>query len=260
MNKSWSVVVAAAMSLAALSFSAISSTAGAAAAVAVADRAAAAPARSPADDEHTLYALGVLISRNLEDFQLSPAEFERVKAGIIDGFNHRTTQVDLKVDTPAVQTLRQERFAKLMKKKREENAAFVNTVAALPGATRTGSGLVMIPVHAGSGASPGPNDQVTVNYQGKLIDGTVFDASQPSQPAQFGLGSVIPCWSEALPLMKVGGKSRIVCPAGLAYGAHGSAPAIGPDATLDFEVELLQVAPGQAAAAARPGAWSAAHQ
>jgi FKBP-type peptidyl-prolyl cis-trans isomerase FkpA len=255
MNRSWSIAVAAAMSLAAIGFSAVSSAASA-------QRTTVAPsARPPADDEHTLYALGVLISRNLEDFQLSPAEFERVKAGIIDGFNHRATQVDLKVDTPAVQTLRQERFAKLMKKKREENQAFVNSVAALPGATRTASGLVTIPIHAGSGASPGPSDQVTVNYQGKLIDGTVFDASAPQgTPAQFSLGSVIPCWSEALPLMKVGGKSRIVCPSALAYGAHGSPPTIGPDATLDFEVELLQAAPGQAVATSRPGAWSSAHQ
>jgi FKBP-type peptidyl-prolyl cis-trans isomerase FkpA len=252
MNKSWSIGAAAAMSLAAWSFSGVATSA-------AADRAApAAAARPPADDEHTLYALGVLISHNLEDFQLSPVEFERVKAGIIDGFNHRATGVDLKVDTPAVQTLRQERFAQLTKKKREENSAFVNTVAALPGATRTGSGLVIIPLHAGTGASPGPGDQVTVNYQGKLIDGTVFDASQPGLPAQFGLGNVIPCWTEALPLMKVGGKSRIVCPPASAYGVHGSPPAIGPDATLDFEVELLQVAAGQAAA--RPGAWSEAHQ
>jgi FKBP-type peptidyl-prolyl cis-trans isomerase FkpA len=231
-NKRWSLAVPAAMSLAAIGFSAVS---------------IASPARSPADDEHTLYALGVLISRNLDDFQLSPAEFERVKAGLSDGFNHRATQVDLKVETPAVQTLRQERVARLMKKKREQNQAFVNTVAALPGATRTGSGLVMIPVHAGTGASPGPNDQVTVNYQGKLIDGTVVDASAPQgAPAQFSLGSVIPCWSEALTLMKVGGRNRIVCPSALAYGAHGSPPAIGPDATLDFDVELLQVVPGRA--------------
>jgi FKBP-type peptidyl-prolyl cis-trans isomerase FkpA len=251
MNKNWTVGVAA-MALAALGFSAVST------AVAAERAAVEPPARPAAEDEHTLYALGVLISRNLDDFQLTPAEFERVKAGLIDGVNHQATQVDLKVDTPAIQALRQERFAHLMKQKREENQAFVNTVAALPGATRAASGLVMIPIRAGKGASPGPNDQVSVKYKGKLIDGTVFDASAPQgQPAQFGLGGVIPCWSEALALMKAGGKSRIVCPATLAYGAHGSPPAIGPDATLDFEVELVQVAPGQAAVATNPRAPSA---
>ena len=251
MNKNWNNGVAA-MALAALGFSAVST------AVAVERVAVEPPARPAADDDHTLYALGVLISRNLEDFQLTPAEFERVKAGLIDGVNHHATQVDLKSDTPAIQALRQERFAHVMKQKRDENQAFVNAVAALPGATRTGSGLVMIPIHAGKGASPGPNDQVSVNYKGKLIDGTVFDASVPQgQPAQFGLGGVIPCWSEALPLMKVGGKSRIACPSALAYGAHGSPPAIGPDATLDFEVELMNVVPGQAAVATNPRVSSA---
>ena len=244
---------AAVMALATLGFSAVST------AVAAERAAVEPPARPAADDDHTLYALGVLISRNLEDLQLTPAEFERVKAGLIDGVNHQATQVDLKADTPAIQALRQARFAHLMKQKREDNQAFVNTAAALPGATRTASGLVMIPIHAGKGASPGPNDQVSVNYKGKLIDGTVFDASAPQgQPAQFGLGGVIPCWSEALPLMKVGGKSRIVCPAALAYGAHGSPPAIGPDATLDFDVELVQIAPGQAAVATNPRASSSA--
>ena len=218
------------------------------------------PARPRADDDHTLYALGVLISRNLDDFQLSPAEFERVKAGLIDGANHHATQVDLKVDTPAIQALRQERFAQLMKKKREEGEAFLNSAAALPGAMRTRSGLVMLPIHAGTGPSPGPNDQVMVKYKGKLIDGTLFDASTPQgAPAQFSLGGVIPCWSEALPLMKVGGKSRIVCPATLAYGAHGSPPAIEPDATLDFEVELVQIVPTQAGVATHPRAPGPAH-
>jgi FKBP-type peptidyl-prolyl cis-trans isomerase FkpA/FKBP-type peptidyl-prolyl cis-trans isomerase FklB len=253
MNKNWNSAFAA-MALAAFGFSAVST-----AVAAVAERAAAEPPGRPAaDDDHTLYALGVLISRNLEDFQLTPAEFERVKAGLIDGVNHRATQVDLKADTPAIQALRQERFAHVMRQKREENQAFINTVAALPGATRTGSGLVMIPIHAGKGASPGPNDEVSVYYKGKLIDGSVFDASAPQgQPVQFGLGGVIPCWSEALQLMRVGGKSRVVCPAALAYGAHGSPPAIGPDATLDFDVELVQIAPGQAAVATNPRVSSA---
>ncbi len=243
----------AAMALAVLGFSTLSSV------IAAETAGVGTPAAPAAEDDHTLYALGVLISRNLEEFQLTPAEFERVKAGLIDGVGHHATEVDLKAETPRIQALRQERFAQVMKQKREENQAFVNAAAALPGATRTGSGLVTIPIRVGKGASPGPNDQVSVNYQGRLIDGSVFDASAPQgPPAQFGLAGVIPCWSEALPLMKVGGKSRIVCPAALAYGAHGSPPSIGPDATLDFEVELVRIAPGQAAVATNPRASHAA--
>jgi FKBP-type peptidyl-prolyl cis-trans isomerase FkpA/FKBP-type peptidyl-prolyl cis-trans isomerase FklB len=93
-----------------------------------------------------------------------------------------------------------------------------------------------------------------VHYEGKLIDGTVFDSSiKRGQPATFNLGSVIPCWTEALQLMKVGGKSRIVCPAILAYGERGAPPVINPGATLVFEVELLNIAPRAAAGSAPPG-------
>lgn len=200
------------------------------------------PANTPADDERTLYALGVLISHNLEEFQLSAEEFERVKAGLTDGFEHRATQVDLTLDTPKIQALRRDRADRLAGKLQEEAQAYVDKAATLPGARRTASGLVMIPMHAGTGPRPGPSDRVAVNYEGKLIDGTVFDGSAPgSGPATFSMSAVIPCWSEALPLMKVGEKSRIVCPPALAYGARGAPPKIGPQATLDFEVKLLSI-------------------
>jgi FKBP-type peptidyl-prolyl cis-trans isomerase len=84
---------------------------------------------------------------------------------------------------------------------------------------------------------------VTVNYEGRLIDGTVFDSSkQRGGPATVPVTGVIKCWTEALQLMKVGGKSRVVCPADLAYGAQGWPPVIKPGATLVFEVELLGIA------------------
>jgi FKBP-type peptidyl-prolyl cis-trans isomerase FkpA/FKBP-type peptidyl-prolyl cis-trans isomerase FklB len=83
---------------------------------------------------------------------------------------------------------------------------------------------------------------VKVHYQGTLIDGTVFDSSlQRGEPVSFPLGNVIKCWTEGLQQMKVGGKSRLVCPANLAYGDRGSPPNIKPGATLVFEVELLEI-------------------
>jgi FKBP-type peptidyl-prolyl cis-trans isomerase FkpA len=202
-----------------------------------------------ADDEKTLYALGVLISRNLEDFQLTPAEFARVKAGLTDGFTHRASEVDLAVDTPKVQALRRQRVARLTKQREEEGRAYLLKAASLPGATQTPSGAILVTLHGGgTSLSPGPRDQVTVNYEGRLIDGTLFDGSlERGQPATFSLSGVIPCWAEALPLMKVGDKSRIVCPPDLAYGPHGAPPKIGPQSTLDFEVELLGITPGQTA-------------
>jgi FKBP-type peptidyl-prolyl cis-trans isomerase FkpA len=97
-----------------------------------------------------------------------------------------------------------------------------------------------------------------VNYEGRLIDGTVFDSSAQhgGQPATFAVGGIIPCWTEALQLMKVGGKSRIVCPAALAYGDRGAPPKIKPGSTLEFDIELISIEPPLAAPTlpALPGA------
>jgi FKBP-type peptidyl-prolyl cis-trans isomerase len=83
-----------------------------------------------------------------------------------------------------------------------------------------------------------------VQYEGRLIDGTVFDSSRArGEPATMALTGVIPCWTEAVPLMKVGGRSRVVCPAKLAYGERGSGPVIRPGATLVFDIELLAIVP-----------------
>ena len=83
-----------------------------------------------------------------------------------------------------------------------------------------------------------------VNYRGTLIDGTEFDSSyKRNEPATFPLGQVIPCWTEGVQKMKVGGKSQLVCPSSIAYKERGSPPVIPPDATLIFEVELLAIGP-----------------
>jgi len=101
----------------------------------------------------------------------------------------------------------------------------------------------MVTIKAGTGPTPKPSDTVKVHYHGTLTDGTVFDSSvQRGQPATFQLSGIIPCWKEGLQLMKVGGKSRLVCPPELAYGDRGAPPRIKPGATLVFEVELLEIA------------------
>ena len=120
--------------------------------------------------------------------------------------------------------------------------AYLDKAAAQPGAIRTASGLVYRELRAGSGGSPKASDTVQVNYRGTLVDGTEFDSSyKRNEPAQFPLSQVIPCWTEGVQKMKVGGKSELVCPAGIAYGAQGSPPLIPGGATLIFEVELLRI-------------------
>jgi FKBP-type peptidyl-prolyl cis-trans isomerase FkpA len=115
--------------------------------------------------------------------------------------------------------------------------------AAKPGtATTTSSGLVYQLVKPGSGAQPAASDVVKVHYRGTLTDGTEFDSSyKRGEPAQFPLNRVIPCWTEGLQMMKVGGTARLTCPPTIAYGARGAGNVIPPNATLRFEVELLGI-------------------
>ena len=117
-------------------------------------------------------------------------------------------------------------------REKEASAAFLAKAAAEPGAIKTASGLVYKELTAGTGASPAAADTVKVHYRGTLIDGTEFDSSyKRNEPAQFPLANVIKGWTEGVQLMKVGGKSRLICPSYLAYGDPGRPPQIPGGAT-----------------------------
>jgi FKBP-type peptidyl-prolyl cis-trans isomerase FkpA len=118
-----------------------------------------------------------------------------------------------------------------------------STVQAAPAnAVKTASGLEYRELRAGTGASPKATDVVKVHYRGTLTNGTEFDSSyKRNMPAEFPLNRVIPCWTEGVQMMKVGGKAQLTCPASIAYGERGSPPVIPPNATLIFEVELLGI-------------------
>ena len=124
----------------------------------------------------------------------------------------------------------------------DPGADFAAKAAKEKGAVKTASGLVYKSLVEGKGEKPAATSTVKVNYKGTLIDGTVFDASEKhGGPATFPLNRVIPCWTEGVQKMKVGGKAQLVCPPSIAYGERGAGGLIPPGATLVFEVELLAV-------------------
>ncbi|MES2362844.1 MAG: FKBP-type peptidyl-prolyl cis-trans isomerase [Pseudomonadota bacterium] len=110
------------------------------------------------------------------------------------------------------------------------------------GAVLTKSGLVYRSLKDGTGASPLATDKVKVHYKGTFPDGREFDSSyKRNEPTEFPLNRVIPCWTEGVQLMKVGGKAKLTCPASIAYGERGAGGVIPPNATLQFEIELLAI-------------------
>ncbi len=192
------------------------------------------------DEQKTLYALGLLLGRNIKPFALKPDELAIVKAGLTDAVTDAKPQVEIETYGPKVNDLAQKRAAAGADEAKKKGQEFADKVAKEKDAIKTATGIVIRTITAGTGASPAATDVVKVHYEGKLIDGTIFDSSiKRGEPIEFPLSGVVPCWTEAVQTMKKGGKAQIVCPSGLAYGDRGSPPAIGPGATLSFEVELL---------------------
>lgn len=136
----------------------------------------------------------------------------------------------------------QAQIAELAKANAEAGEKFLAENSTRAEVSTTPSDLQYEVLSEGKGPKPSPTDRVKVHYTGRLIDGSVFDSSvERGEPATFGVTQVIPGWVEALQMMNQGSKWRIYIPAKLAYGENGAAPTIGPNATLIFDVELLEV-------------------
>jgi FKBP-type peptidyl-prolyl cis-trans isomerase len=208
--------------------------------------AAPAPGALTTDDQKIVYAVGLSMAQSLTQLGLSKAELEIVKQALTDSAAGKPAE-DLNTWGPKINAFAQARVVKAAAAEKASSKAFLDAAAAEPGASRAASGMVYRELTAGTGASPKATDKVRVNYRGTFMNGTEFDSSyKRNMPAEFTLNGVIPCWTEGVQRMKVGGKSKLVCPSDIAYGDQGRPP-IPPGATLVFEIELLAINPPAAA-------------
>jgi FKBP-type peptidyl-prolyl cis-trans isomerase FkpA len=195
------------------------------------------------DEQKTIYALGLSISRSISQFDLSPAELDIVKQAITDAASGKPA-VEIETWGPRIQNFAQARAQRVSDREKEASVAYLAKVATEPGVVKTESGLLYKEILPGTGPSPKPSDTVKVNYRGTLVNGKEFDSSYSrNAPAELALNHVIPCWTEGVQKMKVGGKSTLVCPAQIAYGERGQ-PGIPGGAALVFEIELLGIVGG----------------
>jgi len=198
------------------------------------------------DEQKTLYALGLAVNQSLSHFNLSEPEFEIVKSGLADGFFKRPLKVDLPSFGLKISQLQEARALVIAEVEKKAGAAFLAKVAAEAGAKKTESGAILKTLKEGTGASPKITDMVKVHYLGTLTDGTVFDNSTKlSEPAILRVNEMSKCWVEGIQQIKVGGKSKLVCPSSLGYRDKGLPPLIKPGATLVFEIELLEIIANQ---------------
>jgi len=196
---------------------------------------------TPSEDDKIFYSIGVMAGMGIANFELTDAEFDWVARGVRDAALRREPLTNPEEHMAAIHQIYTARTARANAAEATASAEFLAQEAAVEGAVQSESGMIMRVLVEGAGAQPNSTDEVKVHYHGTLRDGTVFDSSvDRGTPAQFPLDRVIPCWTEAVTQMKVGGKSRIICPASLAYGTNGMGSIPG-DAALAFDVELLEI-------------------
>lgn len=188
------------------------------------------------------YALGLGIGQQLKSMNIDSFCIEDFAKSISDVMGDKQTAMS----STEAQKMLQEYFQKKQKEESQKaiaaGKAFLDANAQKPGVTVTKSGLQYEVLTEGTGKSPKATDTVRCHYEGRLLDGTVFDSSyQRGEPADFGLNQVIPGWTEGVQLMKEGAKFRFTIPYLLAYGEQGAGASIPPFSTLVFDVELIKV-------------------
>lgn len=195
-------------------------------------------------EQKASYAIGRNIANEVANPDV-PFDIEALVAGFRDGLSgaeSKLTEEQIGEALQAFQTLVQAKMMKKMEESAKEGQAFLAENAKKQGVKKTDSGLQYEVLTPGTGATPKLTDSVVCHYKGTLIDGTEFDSSyKRGKPATFPVNGVIEGWTEALQMMKVGGKWKLVIPSELAYGPQGR-PGIPPNAVLVFDIELLDIA------------------
>lgn len=216
---------------------------------------------APQSDQQKLsYSIGVTLGQSLsQDIQdLDIASFTQAVEDVYAGDDLQMSKEEM---TQALTQFQQQQNAERQKQAKQaaeqnkaESEEFLAENAKQEGVKVTDSGLQYKVLESGDGASPDANDTVKVDYEGKLIDGTVFDSSyERGEPVEFRVDQVIPGWQEALKMMSVGDTWMVYLPSDLAYGPAGTGGPIGPNQALAFKVELLDVTKAEAKASGQSG-------
>lgn len=196
--------------------------------------------------EKASYALGMVVSSNMEAQGLENLSLEALKAGIKDALQTKDVKLEREEAEHVLREFMEAAYEAKIEGMKLESAEFLKNNRTREGVVETPSGLQYEIKVAGSGKTPNPEDRVTVHYVGKLVDGTVFDSSvDRGEPITFNTSQVIPGWTEALQLMQEGAQWTLYIPYDLAYGERGAGNQIPPYATLIFEVELISVESAQ---------------
>jgi FKBP-type peptidyl-prolyl cis-trans isomerase len=194
------------------------------------------------DTEKTIYTLGQMDSRRLQNFDLSADEFQVWVKGVKDGLDGDTGKIDMQAFSKEISKLGDERSKRVAESEKKEALNYLAKMKKEEGAEVLASGVIFQNVKEGEGEMPAADSMVKVHYHGTLRSGEVFDSSvDRGSPATFPLNRVIPCWTEAVQKIKVGGKAKVTCPSDKAYGDRGAPPKIKPGAALTFDIELLEI-------------------
>ena len=224
------------------------------------------PARKPAkkapaasgeafktEDERTFYAYGYRMGQNLAATSPSEGEAKAIAQGLRDAVMGKPEAVSMTIYLPKVGEMATKRLAAKADLLKAKGKAYADAFAKEDGVKPIPMGGFIKTLTEGAGAAPTAEETVKVHYRGTLLDGTEFDSSyKRNEPATFPLKNVIPCWTNGVAMMKVGGKSKLVCPSDVAYGDQGHPPTIPGGSTLIFEVELLEIVKPEAPKEAAP--------